>query len=289
MKEKIPLELISRYNAESIVKMDKIFDNLSFSNIDQKATCLNLGEYYKKKTAAFKIMGNTCTRNCRFCAVFKGKVSPLDSAEPESVAIAAKELGLEHIVITSVTRDDLEDGGASHFAKTINAVKNILPESTVEAIIPDFQGKHKDLDKIILANPDVINHNLETVSSLFPSVKPEAQYFRSLILLKYIKEADPEIMSKTGIMLGLGERDIEVYKVMDHLAEIKCDILALSQYFQPSKKNIRVKEYISEKKFDIYKNIAKSKGIKFVASSTQFESSYYTIDPVEKTRKDWVV
>jgi lipoic acid synthetase len=288
MKEKIPIELKSRYDTESIAKMNKILNNRSLNTVCKEAICPNMGDCFKNKTATFMIMGNICTRNCRFCAVSKGKVLPLDSSEPENVALAAKELGLKHIVITSVTRDDLEDGGAAHFAKTIIAVKNILPESTVEVLIPDLQGKHKDLDKIIQAEPDVINHNLETVASLYPLVRPEAQYFRSLILLKYIKEADPEIMSKTGIMVGLGESDMEVYKVMDHLAEISCDILTIGQYLQPSKKHIRVKEYISEKKFEKYKSIGESKGIKFVASSPLVRSSYHAIEAVEKIRKERV-
>ncbi|WP_423055505.1 lipoyl synthase [Acetobacterium carbinolicum] len=285
MKEKLPVVLRRSYDMESISKMNKILTDLSLNTVCNEAACPNMGECYKKKTATFMIMGNICTRNCRYCAVFTGKPSPLDLAEPENVAAAVKEIGLKHIVITSVTRDDLEDGGALHFAKTISAVKRVMPDSTIEVLIPDLQGNMRDIEKIILAEPDVINHNLETVPSLYHSVRPSAQYFRSLILLKHIKDEAPNIISKTGIMVGLGETEKEVYKVMDHLVEINCDILTIGQYLRPSKKHIGVKEYITQKKFDAYREIGESKGIKFVASSSLVRSSYNAIEAVEKIRR----
>jgi len=225
-------------------------------------------------------MGNICTRNCRFCAVQKGIGSPLDLAEPDNIAIAAQKLNLKHIVITSVTRDDLEDGGAMHFSKTIRSLKKVLPESTIEVLIPDLGGKKQNLEIIMAAQPDVINHNMETVPSLYPQVRPEADYRRSLNILKYIKEKEPYMITKTGIMMGLGESKKEVIKVIDDLAQIGCDILTIGQYLCPSVNHIPVQRYLSPRIFAQYKKMAVQKGIKYVASDPLVRSSYNALEAI---------
>ncbi|MDR2132889.1 MAG: lipoyl synthase, partial [Clostridiales Family XIII bacterium] len=210
----------SRYNSEDVMEMHRLMSKLSLNTICTEALCPNMGECCKNRTATFLILGNVCTRNCGFCAVRKGKGARLDSEEPQKVAEAARTLRLKHVVITSVTRDDLPDGGAAHFAATIRSIKATSPASTVEALIPDMRGLKENLDMVVAAGPDVVNHNIETVPSLYANVRPEADYGRSLRVLRYVKERAPQILSKTGVMVGLGETPDEIYRVMDDLIAV---------------------------------------------------------------------
>ncbi|OGD36214.1 lipoyl synthase, partial [Candidatus Atribacteria bacterium RBG_16_35_8] len=215
-------------------RMDSLLKELNLHTVCDSALCPNRGECFKKGTATFMILGNICTRNCKFCAVEKGKPLPLDPEEPYHIAQAAKHLNLKHIVITSVTRDDLSDGGAKHFARTVIEVKKILPESTIEVLVPDFEGSWEALQIVIDAQPEVINHNIETVTRLYQLVRPKAVYNRSLELLGQVKIRDKNIISKSGIMVGLGEEKEEVIKAMKDLREVDCDILTIGQYLRPS-------------------------------------------------------
>lgn len=269
-----PKWLRVNYERQSIKEIEVMMEQLSLNTVCKEAKCPNLGECYKKRTATFMIMGSQCTRNCRFCNVTNGKPQNLDINEPENVAKAVKELGLSHAVITSVTRDDLEDCGASHFAKTIEAVKSLNPDTTVEVLIPDLKGIKENLDIVIKANPDVINHNVETVERLYDTVRPEAIYERSIDVLKYVKEVAPHILTKTGIMVGLSESDEEVFKVMDDVLKAGCDIFTIGQYLRPSNKHIEVYEYVTPEKFEEYRVVGVEKGFKYIASSPLVRSSY---------------
>lgn len=269
-----PKWLRVNYERQSIKEIEIMMEQLSLNTVCKEAKCPNLGECYKKRTATFMIMGSQCTRNCRFCNVTNGKPQNLDINEPENVAKAVKELCLSHAVITSVTRDDLDDCGASHFAKTIEAVKILNPDTTVEVLIPDLKGVKENLDIVIKANPDVINHNVETVERLYDTVRPEAIYERSIDVLKYVKEVAPHILTKTGIMVGLSESDEEVFKVMDDVLKVGCDIFTIGQYLRPSNKHIEVYEYITPEKFEEYRVVGVEKGFKYIASSPLVRSSY---------------
>lgn len=278
MSEKVrrrkPEWLRVKYNVESVKEVESMMKQLSLNTVCKEANCPNLGECYKKRTATFMIMGSQCTRNCRFCNVTNGEPSKLDLDEPMHVAEAVKKLGLNHAVITSVTRDDLEDCGAEHFAKTIKAVKELNPSTTVEVLIPDLKGIEKNLDIVIEANPHVINHNVETVEVLYEKVRPEAIYERSINVLKYVKEQAPHILTKTGIMVGLGETDEQVYKVMDDVLAVGCDIFTVGQYLRPSKLHIEMEEYVTPEKFEEYRLEGIEKGFKYIASSPLVRSSY---------------
>lgn len=271
-----------KYDSESTKEVESMMKALDLNTVCKEANCPNLCECYKKRTATFMIMGSQCTRNCRFCNVVHGAPSELDSNEPMNVAKAVKELGLSHAVITSVTRDDLEDGGAKHFADTIKAVKKINPETTVEVLIPDLKGIENSLDIVINANPHVINHNVETVESLYDKVRPEAIYERSIKVLKYIKEKAPHILSKTGIMVGLGETDEQVYKVMDDVLAVGCDIFTIGQYLRPSKQHIEIEEYVTPEKFEEYRLEGINKGFKYIASSPLVRSSYKAEEAINR-------
>lgn len=263
-----------KYNSEETKEVASMMKELSLNTVCKEASCPNLCECYKKRTATFMIMGSQCTRNCRFCNVTHGKPSELDINEPMNVAKAVKELNLSHAVITSVTRDDLDDCGAKHFADTINAVKELNPNTTVEVLIPDLKGIKENLDIVINANPHVINHNVETVKYLYDKVRPEAIYERSVDVLKYVKEKAPHILSKTGIMVGLGETDEQVYEVMDDVLAIGCDIFTIGQYLRPSKQHIEIQEYVTPEKFEEYRLKGIEKGFKYIASSPLVRSSY---------------
>ena len=273
-----------KFDGESVAKMDALLAQLSLNTVCQEAHCPNMGECYKKNTATFIIMGETCTRSCKFCAVTKGQVRPLDPQEPYHVALASQKLGLKHVVVTSVTRDDLPDGGAAHFAETVRQLKTLLPDITVEVLIPDLQGVTLDIDRIIAAGPDVINHNLETVPSLYSLIRPEADYQRSLAVIRYVHEHAKHIITKSGIMLGLGETDAEVDQLMDDLLATGCDILTVGQYLQPTKQHVPVKEYVSPAYFAEIKRRGEAKGFKFVASAPLVRSSYNAIDALASIR-----
>lgn len=272
--EKKPEWLKVSYNKEAVDEVSGLMAKLKLNTVCKEANCPNLGECYKKRTATFMIMGSTCTRNCRFCNVTSGMVEPVDPKEPQHLAEAVKELDLKHVVITSVTRDDLEDGGAGHFADTIRAVRELNPAVSIEVLIPDLQGVEKHLDIVIAANPDVINHNVETVRELYSVVRPEADYDRSMAVLEYVKKQAPHIKTKTGMMVGLGETDEQVYQVMDDSLKVGCDIFTIGQYLQPSPQHIEVKAYVTPEKFAQYKKIGEAKGFHYIASSPLVRSSY---------------
>jgi lipoic acid synthetase len=220
------------------------------------------------------ILGNTCTRNCRFCIVAKGSPLLVDEKEPKRLARAVKKLGLKHVVITSVTRDDLADGGASQFFQTIVEVRSINPDVVIELLIPDFEGRKRAIKQVLEARPDIIGHNLETVPSLYGKVRPKASYERSLELLKLVKILQPDIYTKSGLMLGLGENEQEIFSVMEDLREINCDILTMGQYLQPSRFHLEVRRFIPPSEFEKYRRVAEKMGFLFVASGPFVRSSY---------------
>ena len=261
-------------NIETINETAELLKKLSLNTVCDGADCPNRSECYAKKTATFMILGSVCTRQCRFCAVSKGEPEKLDVHEPYNIGKASKELGLKHIVITSVTRDDIDDGGAEHFAQTVHEIRTQNPYSTVELLIPDLKGNWNALKVIVDSKPDVLNHNIETVPSLYMEVRPQANYKRSLELLSKVKEFDPSILTKSGIMVGLGEKEQEIYEVMDDLRKVDCDILTIGQYLQPSKEHIQLKEYIHPNKFEQYKKAAEDKGFKHTASGPFVRSSF---------------
>lgn len=256
-------------------RMDALLEGLNLHTVCDSALCPNRGECFKKGTATFIILGNVCTRNCGFCAVKKGKPLPLDPEEPYHIAQAARHLQLKHIVVTSVTRDDLPDGGAEHFAETIIEIKKQLPKSTIEVLVPDFKGSWEALQRVIDAQPEVINHNIETVNRLYRLVRPKAVYKRSLELLRQVKIRDKNIISKSGIMVGLGEEEGEIIQAMKDLREVDGDILTIGQYLRPSPLHLRVQNYIHPDKFEEYQKIGMSLGFKYVASAPLVRSSYH--------------
>jgi len=252
----------------------KILREKQLNTVCDSARCPNKNECYSNKTATFMILGNVCTRNCRFCSVNKGTPEPLRLDEPQKVAEAVHELGLEYIVITSVTRDDLPDGGASHFAETIRAVKNINSSIKVEVLTPDFQGKTTAIDTVINAMPDVINHNIETVKRLYPKARPMADYKRSLEFLKYVKTTAPHIFTKTGMMVGLGETREELIGAFKNLKAIECDIVTIGQYIQPTRQNLEVERYLEPDEYVELERIAREIGIKSPVFGALVRSSY---------------
>ena len=268
---------------------DEVFallEKLSLHTVCEEAGCPNLMECYSRRTATFMILGNNCTRNCTFCNVTKARPTPVDPEEPRHLAEAVKAMGLKHVVVTSVTRDDLKDGGSGHFAQVIRAVKDTTPDVVVEVLIPDFQGKEEALQTVIAAAPEVINHNIETVKRLYPTVRPMAVYERSLELIRRVHEKAPGIMTKSGIMLGLGETKDEVIKVFEDLLENGCEALTIGQYLAPSPKHHPIVEYITPEQFAGYKEIALSMGFAFVASNPFVRSSYHAdaVDGLLKAR-----
>ena len=272
------------YDHEVVEDILQMMDKLSLHTVCTEAHCPNIGECFKKNSATFMIMGKNCTRNCRFCIVSKGALEKLDPEEPKNVARASKTMKLKHIVITSVTRDDLPDGGAAHFAQTVREVKSALPDSTVEVLIPDFKGVRESLDMIVGERPDVIGHNVETVPSLYSTVRPQADYRRSLGVLEYVKDTAPDILSKTGIMVGLGETEAEIVKVMNDLVRIGCDIMTIGQYLRPSKDHLEIKEYVTPEAFERYKQMGEEMGIRFIASGPLVRSSYRASEAVQKIK-----
>lgn len=269
------------YDKAEVEKIASMMRELNLHTVCREANCPNLGECYKKHTATFLIMGENCTRHCRFCNVSKNQVSPLDVNEPENVARAAKQLGLKHVVITSVTRDDLCDGGASHFVKVVRAVRREIPGAAVELLIPDMQGDKKALTLILDEKPEIFSHNVETVPRLYDSVRPQADYRRSLDVLSFAKLYNPDQITKTGIMVGLGETSDEVFAVMDDLIKVKCDILTIGQYLRPSKQHIELAEYVTPQQFEEYAKVGKGKGFKYVFSAPLVRSSYHAAEAYE--------
>jgi lipoic acid synthetase len=241
----------------------------------EEAGCPNIGECWEKKHATFMIMGDTCTRACSFCNVKTGRPDALDAHEPDNVADSVAKLGLSHVVITSVDRDDLEDGGAEHFARTIRAIRDRSPGTTVEILTPDFLRKPGALEVVVAARPDVFNHNLETVPSNYLTVRPGARYFHSVRLLQRVKELDPTIFTKSGIMVGLGEERNEVLQLMDDLRSADVDFLTIGQYLQPTRKHHRVVSFVTPDEFKAYEEVAMAKGFLLVSATPLTRSSHH--------------
>ena len=240
----------------------------------EEALCPNIGECFGRKTATFMILGDICTRNCHFCAVGKGIPEPPDPNEPEKLAKAITELNLKHAVITSVDRDDLPDQGSSHFVEVIKSIRKKSPNTIIEVLTPDFQGHNDAIDSVVDAKPNVFNHNIESVKRLHKFMKPKSDYRRSLELLKRVKTRNPEIFTKSGLIVGVGETVKEVYETMIDLREVNCDIITLGQYIKPPGNILEVKEYVHPNQFKEYSLKAKELGFKFVASGPLVRSSY---------------
>ena len=261
--------------SKKFLETKKILSESKIVTVCEEANCPNISECWQKNHATFMIMGDTCTRACAFCNVKTGLPDKLDVFEPYKISQAVKKMNLSHVVITSVDRDDLDDGGAEHFAKTINAIRKTSPETTIEILTPDFLKKEDALEKILKDYPDVFNHNLETVPRLYLSIRPGARYFNSLKLLNDVKDKNSNIFTKSGLMLGLGEEKNEIMQVMDDLRAAKVDFLTLGQYLQPTKKHAPVAKYITPDEFNSYKIIAESKGFLMVSSSPLTRSSHH--------------
>ena len=262
-----------------------ILNKKKLHTVCQEANCPNIYECWSKRHATFLIMGDVCTRACGFCDVKTGKPSFLDPKEPLKIAQATKELNLRHVVITSVDRDDLKDGGANHFSKVIKETRKLNKNTTIEVLTPDFLRKGESYKKVVLANPDVFNHNIETVPSLYRAVRPGSRYFASVDLLKSAKEINKTIFTKSGIMLGLGETKEEVLQVMDDLLTAKVDFLTIGQYLQPSVKHYPLNRYVNPDEFQEFKEIAISKGFLIVSSSPLTRSSYHADEDFSKMKK----
>jgi lipoic acid synthetase len=250
----------------------------------EEAGCPNIGECWEKKHATFMIMGDVCTRACAFCNVKTGLPGPLDPAEPDRVAAASAKLGLAHVVVTSVDRDDLDDGGAEHFAAVIQAIRAQSPASTIEVLTPDFLRKPGAVATVVAARPDVFNHNLETVPSHYLTVRPGARYFHSIRLLQQVKEFDPQMFTKSGIMLGLGETRNEVLQVMDDLRSADVDFLTIGQYLPPTRKHHPVERYVPPEEFKAYETVAYAKGFLMVAASPLTRSSHHAGDDFQRLK-----
>ena len=261
--------------SEKFLETKKILSDSKIVTVCEEANCPNISECWQKNHATFMIMGDTCTRACAFCNVKTGLPDKLDVFEPYKISQAVKKMNLSHVVITSVDRDDLDDGGAEHIAKTINAIRKTSPDTTIEILTPDFLKKENALEILLKDCPDVFNHNLETVPRLYLSIRPGARYFNSLRLLNEVKDKKPNIFTKSGLMLGLGEEKNEIMQVMDDLRAAKVDFLTLGQYLQPTKKHAPVIKYVSPDEFESYKIIAESKGFLMVSSSPLTRSSHH--------------
>lgn len=272
-------------NTKNLVTVGNMLKENKLNTVCHGANCPNRLECFSKKTATFMILGANCTRHCTFCNISAGVPEFVDLDEPRRVAEAIKTLGLKHAVITSVTRDDLLDGGAGHFAHTVNEIKRLSPETVVEVLIPDFRGDLMALQMVMDSKPDIINHNVETVETLYDRVRPEADYHQSLSLLKAVK-AKSTLYTKSGFMLGLGEEDAEVYRLIDDLASHEVDFLTIGQYLQPSEKHYPMVAYVTPEKFEHFGAYARSKGFKFVASSPLVRSSYNASEFYEEALKD---
>ena len=256
-------------------ELNTLVSDLALNTVCSEANCPNRMECFERGTATFMLLGKNCTRNCTFCNVTRESPELVDPMEPENVAKAIKRLGLKHAVITSVTRDDLKDQGAMQFVKVTEEIRKLTPHVSIELLIPDMRGNKALLDLIINSEPDVLNHNIETVPELYSKVRPMAVFERSLGLLEYVKLQKPNMKTKSGIMLGLGETEDQLIRTMKRLVDVHCDMLTLGQYLQPTLKHLDVVEYITPEKFDYYKDVALSLGFKRVSSAPLVRSSYH--------------
>ena len=285
MKERLPPWFKQKpADPRVMVPMEKLLDGLSLHTICESALCPNIGECFSRKTATFLILGDVCTRRCSFCAVKKGQPLPVDGKEPQHLLEAVEKLNLSYVVVTSVTRDDLSDGGASQFVKTINMLHQKRKGVVVEVLVPDFLGSAESLRAIVEARPDVLNHNVETVPRLYSEVRPEADYSRSLKLLSMAKKLNPDIVTKSGLMLGLGETKEEVVKVMEDLRGVNCDLLTIGQYLQPSPGHYPVVRFISPEEFSQYEDIGRDIGFVEVAFAPLVRSSFKTAELYAKAK-----
>lgn len=267
------------HETKDLIKKQKL------NTVCEEAACPNIGECWSKGHATVMILGSICTRACRFCNIATGRPDQLDPHEPDRLAEAVSKLNLSHVVITSVDRDDLEDGGASHFARCITKIKMFAPGTTVEVLTPDFMRKEGAVEKVVEARPDVFNHNVETVPSLYKSIRPGSRYFNSLNLLHRVKQIDSKMFTKSGIMAGLGESKEEIIQVMEDLRAADVDFLTIGQYLQPTKQHAPVDRYVTPEEFDYYKRAAYTKGFLMVSSSPLTRSSYHAGEDFEKLKK----
>lgn len=268
----------------AFAKTKSIVKEHNLVTVCEEAGCPNIGECWEKKHATFMIMGDTCTRACAFCNIKTGLPDALDASEPEHVADAVAKLGLSHVVITSVDRDDLADGGAEHFARTIGAIREFSPATTIEILTPDFLRKDGALEVVVEAKPDVFNHNLETVPSKYLRVRPGARYFHSIRLLQRVKELDPAIFTKSGIMVGLGEEREEVLQLMDDLRSADVDFLTIGQYLQPSRKHHKIVRFVPPEEFKSFETVAQAKGFLLVSATPLTRSSHHAGEDFAKLR-----
>ena len=273
-------------NSKEFFLTKTIVNKNNLVTVCQEANCPNITECWSKRHATFMIMGDTCTRACAFCDVKTGKPGKLDELEPIKISQAVKKLNLKHVVITSVDRDDLEDGGSNHFFEVINQTRKINPNTTIEVLTPDFLKKGDSYKKVLEANPDVFNHNIETVPSLYLKVRPGSRYFASLELLKNAKKINKKVFTKSGIMVGLGENKDEILQVMDDLKAADVDFLTIGQYLQPSVKHFPLDRYYTPQEFNELGNIAKSKGFLLVSSSPLTRSSYHADEDFAKLQQN---
>ncbi len=265
-------------NTQDLIRSSKL------NTVCEEAACPNIGECWSKKHATVMILGSTCTRACSFCNINTGKPDLLDPHEPERLATAISKLGLEHVVITSVDRDDLDDGGASHFVESILRIRQTSPNTTIEVLTPDFLRKEGSIELVAKAKPDVYNHNIETVPSLYHSIRPGARYFNSLNLLFKVKQIDPTIFTKSGIMVGLGETKEEILQVMDDLKSAGVDFLTIGQYLQPTPNHAPVMRYVDPDEFNYYERVARAKGFLMVSASPLTRSSYHAGEDFQKLK-----
>ncbi|HSA05593.1 MAG TPA: lipoyl synthase [Candidatus Gastranaerophilales bacterium] len=275
MKQRLPVWLKKDIiNTEKTRLVRQILRQSGLNTVCDSARCPNKAECYANNTATFMILGKNCTRNCKFCNVTSALPEQVNPDEPLLIAQAIKKLKLNYAVITSVTRDDLQDGGAEHFRETIKQIKSLNPATKVEILTPDFQGDQKAVDIVLNAKPDVFNHNIETVKRLYPLVRPQADYQRSLEFLKYIKTQNPNLLTKSGFMVGLGETFEEIVELLQDLKSVECDIVTVGQYIQPAKVNLMVEKYLTPEEFDKIKVAALKAGIKYPVASPLVRSSH---------------
>lgn len=273
-----PPWLDKKINLKQCDALKHLFEGFQLHTVCQQALCPNIAECFEKKVATFLILGNVCTRRCSFCAVRKGIPAPLDKEEPRRLARATEKLALRHVVITSVTRDDLPDGGAGAFAETIATIRSIKADTAIEVLVPDFRGENAAIEKVIAARPQVFGHNVETVPRLYASAREGADYRRSLYVLAHAKKMNNDVLTKSGIMLGLGERAGEICDVFGDLRQQGCDFLSIGQYLAPSRSHYPVKEYVEPEQFAWYRKEALRRGFRSVESGPYVRSSYVASD-----------
>lgn len=262
----------------------KLMRDKKLHTVCEEAACPNIGECWSKKHATVMILGDTCTRACAFCNIKTGRPMAVDPMEPLRTAEACASMGLNHIVITSVDRDDLEDGGANQFVEVIKAIRDMSPETTIEILTPDFRNKPGSIEKVAEAKPDVFNHNLETVPRLYPNIRPGARYYHSLRLLETVKKVDPSIFTKSGIMVGLGEERLEVSQVMDDMRMADIDFMTIGQYLQPTPRHAKVDRFVTPDEFKSYERMGKGKGFLLISSTPLTRSSYHAGDDFARLR-----